>query len=75
MERVINSCGVGWGVLSHSPRLWLGRSTDKGSTDEGGADFSGGGRRSGDFSFRYIFLCLLEMSVEFEVQDLSRLEI
>ena len=25
--------------------------------------------------FRYIFLCLMEMSVEFEVHDLSRLEI
>ena len=25
--------------------------------------------------FRYIFLCLMEMSLEFEVHDLSRLEI
>ena len=45
-----------------------------GSTDDGGADFSGG-ERSGDFSFQIHFLCLMEMSVEFEVHDLSRLEI
>lgn len=30
---------------------------------------------SGDFCFKYIFMCLLETSVGFEVQDLSRLEI
>lgn len=45
-----------------------------GSIDEGGADFSGG-EKSGGFRFQIHFLCLLEMSLEFEVHDLSRLEI
>lgn len=45
-----------------------------GSTDEGGADFSGG-ERSGGFHFQIHFLFPLEMSLEFEVHDLSRLEI
>lgn len=49
----------------------------KGSTvrsAEGGADFRRDGRGRWYFQFGIYFLCLLVPSVEFEVQDLSRLE-